>query len=217
MKHFQITFEPDGKEVSIHSGATVGEAAEQAGIILNTVCGGGGTCKKCIVNIAGGTEQILACQYRIQSDLTVTIPQSSRFFEQKILSHGIDAQSQIEPTVCVKYTSCAAGARILGVAVDIGTTTCSAQIIDVPGRRILAEATEYNGQISYGEDVISRMVYAKKPRGLALLQKKVVQTIDQLIETLATGYRCHMGWKAPTRAGERGGPLDVARSAGKGN
>ncbi len=71
------------------------------------------------------------------------------------------------------------------LAVDIGTTTCSAQIIDVPGRRILAEATEYNGQVSYGEDVISRMVYAKKPRGLALLQKKVVRTIDQLIETLA--------------------------------
>ncbi|UCC22739.1 MAG: 2Fe-2S iron-sulfur cluster binding domain-containing protein, partial [Planctomycetota bacterium] len=90
MKHFNVTFEPDGRQISIHAGATLLEAAGQAGIILNSVCGGKGTCKKCLVNIQPDNKQILACQYHVDSDLTVIIPATSRFFEQKILAHGID-------------------------------------------------------------------------------------------------------------------------------
>lgn len=75
-------------------------------------------------------------------------------------------------------------ARHYGLVVDVGTTTCAAQIIDIKARRIVAEASEYNRQVSYGEDVISRMVYAKKARGLEVLQKKAIQTIDKLVATL---------------------------------
>ena len=90
MKHFNITFEPDGKQISIHASATILDAANQAGIILNTTCGAQGTCKKCEVIIEPAGQKVLACQHHIVSDLTVTVPQSSRFFEQKILTRGID-------------------------------------------------------------------------------------------------------------------------------
>lgn len=88
------------------------------------------------------------------------------------------------------------------LAVDIGTTTCSAQLIDLNKRQILAEASEYNAQVSYGEDVISRMVYAKKPRGSQVLQKKAVQTIDKLVAELVE------------RTGVPTGSIDVAVMAG---
>ena len=74
MNHFTITFKPDGRQISIHSGATLIEAAGQAGIILNTVCGGRGTCKKCRVMLEPDCREVLACQYRVAGDLTVTIP-----------------------------------------------------------------------------------------------------------------------------------------------
>ncbi len=74
--------------------------------------------------------------------------------------------------------------KCYALGVDIGTTTCSAQLIDLAGRKILAEVSEINRQASYGEDVISRMVYAKKGRGLKILQTKVAQTIDQLVSGL---------------------------------
>src|SRR3990172_6600240 len=67
--------------------------------------------------------------------------------------------------------------KYYALAVDIGTTTCAAQIIDLNQRLILAEASEYNQQANFGEDVISRMVYAKKGRGLELLQPKAAQTL----------------------------------------
>ena len=51
------------------------------------------------------------------------------------------------------------------VAIDIGTTTVWGQLLDLNTGDILAQQVEYNAQISYGEDVISRIVYAQKPEG----------------------------------------------------
>ena len=53
------------------------------------------------------------------------------------------------------------------VAMDIGTTTVYGQLVDLVTGAVLAEHGEFNGQISYGEDVISRIMFAEKPGGLA--------------------------------------------------
>ena len=50
------------------------------------------------------------------------------------------------------------------IAMDIGTTTIYGQVIDLISGDVLAEHGEFNGQISYGDDVISRIVYAEKSR-----------------------------------------------------
>src|SRR3989338_463301 len=128
MKHFTITFQPDGRQISIHEGATILEAAGQAGIILNTVCGGKGTCGKCSVIFEDSHQQVLACQYGIHNNLTVTIPAQSRFFEPKILEHGIDVQARFRPeSTAAKLRA----GNVFGLAVDIGTTTVVAKLIDL--------------------------------------------------------------------------------------
>ena len=71
--------------------------------------------------------------------------------------------------------------RNYAIAVDIGTTTIYAQLIDVINGEVLAEYGDFNGQISYGEDVISRIVYAEKPGGLERLHTVVIQTIYTVI------------------------------------
>jgi len=77
-------------------------------------------------------------------------------------------------------------ARLYGLAVDIGTTTCSGVLVDLNTGKIIAEASGYNGQISYGEDVISRVVYAEQPGGLETMRMAVVGTINKVIDrTLA--------------------------------
>ena len=67
------------------------------------------------------------------------------------------------------------------IAMDIGTTTIYGQVIDLISGEVLAEHGEFNGQISYGEDVISRIVYAEKPGGLAKINKVVVKTINKIL------------------------------------
>lgn len=72
------------------------------------------------------------------------------------------------------------------LAIDIGTTTVCGQLLDLNRGRVLAGAVEFNGQISYGADVISRIAYTQKPGGLKKLQKVVVATINQVIDELLT-------------------------------
>ena len=67
------------------------------------------------------------------------------------------------------------------IAMDIGTTTIYGQVIDLISGEVLAEHGEFNGQISFGEDVISRIVYAEKPGGLAKINEVVINTINKIL------------------------------------
>lgn len=70
------------------------------------------------------------------------------------------------------------------LAVDIGTTTIFVQLLDLNSGEILDTAGDFNRQISYGEDVISRIIYSGKEGGLAKMREMVVATINNLIEKI---------------------------------
>ena len=70
------------------------------------------------------------------------------------------------------------------IAVDIGTTTVYGQLIDLISGEVLAQFGDFNGQISYGEDVITRIMAAEKPGGLEKLQAVVIKTINSIIRKL---------------------------------
>jgi len=72
----------------------------------------------------------------------------------------------------------------LAVALDVGTTTVSGQLLDLRTGEALAETAEYNRQIQYGADVITRIVFAQKPEGANKLQSVVVSSINQVIDEL---------------------------------
>ncbi|MBU1713447.1 MAG: DUF4445 domain-containing protein [Proteobacteria bacterium] len=76
--------------------------------------------------------------------------------------------------------------RNYAVAMDIGTTTVYGQLIDLITGNVLAQQGDFNGQISYGEDVISRIVYAEKPGGLDKLHDVVIKTINAVIKKIVT-------------------------------
>ncbi len=70
------------------------------------------------------------------------------------------------------------------MAFDIGTTAVRGQLLDLGRGRVLSNAIDYNNQISYGADVITRMMQCQKPGGLAQLHKAVVTTINHLIQDM---------------------------------
>ncbi len=72
----------------------------------------------------------------------------------------------------------------LALALDIGTTTVSGQLVDLRTGEGLAEKAEYNQQIRYGADVITRIVFALKPEGPKKLQSVVVSSINEVIDEL---------------------------------
>ncbi|MBN1844188.1 MAG: DUF4445 domain-containing protein [Sedimentisphaerales bacterium] len=100
MAEHTIRFEPDGREVRVAYGRTLLEAARQAGIDLETVCGGLGTCGKCTVELKDSRERVLACQYPVHRDLVVVIPEAARPIRQRILEEGVAvSHSAADPAV----------------------------------------------------------------------------------------------------------------------
>ncbi|MFH1406780.1 MAG: 2Fe-2S iron-sulfur cluster-binding protein, partial [Candidatus Omnitrophota bacterium] len=54
-------------------------------------------------------------------------------------------------------------AKNFGIALDIGTTTIVAYLVDLNTEQIKARRASYNRQVSFGEDVITRIVYSQEP------------------------------------------------------
>jgi len=69
-----------------------------------------------------------------------------------------------------------------GAAIDIGTTTVKVMLVDLISGEEKGQASEYNGQIARGEDVISRIIYAGKETGDQVLRELVVNSINELIK-----------------------------------
>ncbi|GAB4573792.1 MAG: ASKHA domain-containing protein [Anaerolineae bacterium] len=76
-----------------------------------------------------------------------------------------------------------ADAPLWGAAIDIGTTTVTVWLVDLRSGAVKAQVAEYNGQISRGEDVISRIIYASKNEGRPEMRALVLETINTLLET----------------------------------
>ena len=174
MKHFKVTFQPDGKQIEVHAGTTLLEAAGLAGIVLNSICGGKGTCGKCTVILEPDGQGVLACQQTIEKDIVVTVPISSRLFEQKILTDAIGERIHLRPS---EVTAERAEFN-LGLAVDIGTTTVVAKLMDLSDGRCLATEGVINPQIKFGDDVVSRINYAQTEKQLRELQKLIIDCIN---------------------------------------
>ena len=118
MAKYKVTFLTEQKEVEIEAGTTLLQAAEQAGIRLNTLCGGEGLCGECRLQVVNGKARadknaigffsrdelqkgfVLACQTKVEDDLQVAIPAKSHAGEEQILTEGTAiAYSQPEKVV----------------------------------------------------------------------------------------------------------------------
>lgn len=121
-RHNKVTFQPNGRTVYALAGTTVFEAAARAGILLQSPCGGKGTCGKCRVRLVEGScdptdacrnalteEQLeqgfrLACQAKIRGDSVVEVPDASLYdASSKILTAGEGSELSVRPAVWKRY------------------------------------------------------------------------------------------------------------------
>jgi uncharacterized 2Fe-2S/4Fe-4S cluster protein (DUF4445 family) len=79
--------------------------------------------------------------------------------------------------------------EIYGVACDIGTTTVALHLVNLENGKIAATASSLNQQITCGEDIISRINYARKPDRLIKLHELIILTFNKLIEKAAKSVR----------------------------
>jgi uncharacterized 2Fe-2S/4Fe-4S cluster protein (DUF4445 family) len=76
--------------------------------------------------------------------------------------------------------------RTWGMALDLGTTTVVGVLVNLTTGSICAQASSLNRQITLGEELLTRIHAAKKPKGKAMLQRLAVESINDVIDQLAS-------------------------------
>ncbi len=174
-------------------GESIGELLIRSGIYIDQPCGGTGLCGKCRVILSGtvpeptskekkifSEEELasgfrLACQTKASGGMKVSIPARD---SQKI--KVLDTFQNGTHTAAPSNKD-----QGSGIAVDIGTTTIVAYLVDPGTGMTLAASSAINPQTSFGADVISRISYiGDDPQKLSELQSAVIRQINSLISSL---------------------------------
>ena len=141
----------------------------EAEIILSAPCQGNGKCGKCKVIVDG--KETLACQTPVLADLEVEVPRSE--------GSGVTASFSRQLSK---------GDEGFGIALDIGTTTLAAALVDLSSGETLNTVSMLNPQRVCGADVISRIAACGDGK-LALLTKLIRDAAIELCNKLLCGER----------------------------
>ena len=197
-------------KVSAAFGDNILNLAIQEGIAIDAPCSGNGTCGKCRVRIISGVVDVipnthlsqedfddgwrLACQCTVAGDAMFLVPASAGAFKKGIQTADLsspketamyeEAMDSIFSAGIDRGVACSADGDY-GIAVDIGTTTVTAALIDLQTGKIKSKASAGNGQIRYGADVINRIIQSSKPGGREKLRRAVCEeTLVPMIQTM---------------------------------
>ena len=178
----KLRIEPMGKERIVNKGTPLKDILFEYGVEFP--CGGQGYCGGCRVKLLAGDVKDpekhkelnyklglepnyrLACQSEIVEDLTLEIPQ----LESIILADS--TEFKFEPR------------EGFGIAIDVGTTTLVAQLIDLSNGKLLDIRTARNPQARFGADIMNRVQYALTEKGRNQLMHLIREKIYHLIAGL---------------------------------
>ena len=80
-----------------------------------------------------------------------------------------------------------------GIAIDIGTTTVVASLLELETSKVVDSEAIYNTQMKFGEDYIQRIIYAIQNDALGEMQRSIVTDINNLISTLIKRNSINLG------------------------
>ncbi len=183
------------------------ELARRIGVAIDAPCAGNGTCGKCRVKLISGALETeknprlsqedfdaqwrLACQSRVSGDAVIWVPVAASAFRNNIKTADLSSAEELARYEAATEKIFASGLERgcaetgVGVAVDIGTTTVTAAMLDLAEGHVLAKASMGNGQIRFGADVINRIIQQSKPDGVDRLRRAVrEETLIPIFESL---------------------------------
>jgi uncharacterized 2Fe-2S/4Fe-4S cluster protein (DUF4445 family) len=153
----------------------------QKGLALNTRCSQRGLCKGCTVLLERGELRdsrnggIFAAPVEVLSCLAEWIPGTEAVItipSRSLLAHKPSVAEDFQIKVPTGEAPLFPGE--FGLAIDIGTTTVVVLLAELATGKILARASDFNRQISMGDDVLSRIqLCSTDPGMIARLQTAI--------------------------------------------
>jgi uncharacterized 2Fe-2S/4Fe-4S cluster protein (DUF4445 family) len=185
-RKIKITIHPIGLEISVMPGTPLMDILHEYGVEFP--CGGKGKCGSCRFRLIHGTIPLsdehasllaesgqaenmrLACRSAPDNDITIEIPQ----FEAVILADN--SRFEFKPQ------------QGHGIAVDLGTTTLVAQLLDLSSGQVLNVVTARNPQGKYGSDIMSRIEFALHDGNSEILKNLIRERIREMISELLSKH-----------------------------
>jgi len=185
LEKLSIRLQPINRVLEVARGTPLKDVLHGTGVEFP--CGGRGDCGKCAVSILegevtttslgrgrltderAGADRILACQSICKTDLVIRVEQFL------VVIQGDHTPFPFEP------------GKGLGIAVDLGTTTLVAQLVDLESGTILAVESSLNPQTAFGHDVIARLE-AATVKGTAVLSDLIRAHIGDMLTRLTEGH-----------------------------
>ena len=175
---YRITVLPNKKTIMAEQGDLLMNVLSKNGYSIAAPCGGNGTCGKCKVWVVSDTEKkepfengsyLYACKTYVDRDLTIFVNEQFG----KGLDHFYGKQ--------LKGERCG-----FGIALDVGTTTLAACLVDLKTGEVIRKTSCLNPQGVLGADVLSR-IRACQDGKLQVLQKLILNKTAKILEELAMG------------------------------
>jgi uncharacterized 2Fe-2S/4Fe-4S cluster protein (DUF4445 family) len=175
----RIELRPYGRSVDVERGTPLRDVLYAYGVEFP--CGGRGRCKRCRIQVLDGDLSVtpeeeaildsadrergwrLACRSRAEGPVALQVEQ----FRAPILTDHSVFDFEPRPGY--------------GVAVDLGTTTVVAQLVDLASGCVLACHTALNPQAAYGSDVMNRTQFALEEAGRKKLAALIREGIGALV------------------------------------
>lgn len=195
MSHCILEIIPDNRTIRTPRHTPLHEALDRHGIDITAYCDGAGLCGKCVVLIQPeegyelpvtaaderhiSAEELslgyrLACQWRVCCDAKITIPAKTRAGSIHILTESREEETDVTAVVNPDAP--------YGIAVDIGSTTVVASLLDMRTGATIAVSSDINGQHVYGADVVSRINHSLNDGGLEELHTVLEETLNTVMQ-----------------------------------
>jgi uncharacterized 2Fe-2S/4Fe-4S cluster protein (DUF4445 family) len=193
-----VTLVINGQSCEAQSGPSIFDYAEELGVHVSTSCQKNGKCKECIVEVVDGMDLLsprataeehlsdrfrLSCCTRVVTDDGEVRCHTMRRGAMRIERHAYELplthqKLSIDPAVTRRGDAILVddveidrrGGPLLGIAMDLGTTTIVLRLLNLETGELVADATLENPQRFGGSDVMSRIHYDTHHSGKLLMR-----------------------------------------------
>ena len=145
MEYIKVLFLPEDIEIEVALGSTLMEARRLACQSPDAPCGGKGLCNKCIAEVEknGIWTSVKSCQYVIEQDITVRIPEKGDGL--RIITSGIEGKTEFNTLVhTVSFKISKSGlddarddrTRLICALAESGDLAANAELAALPTREL---------------------------------------------------------------------------------
>jgi uncharacterized 2Fe-2S/4Fe-4S cluster protein (DUF4445 family) len=187
---YQVRLLPEDRRWIGEDPVPLSLAAAACDILVEQPCGGRAGCGRCRVRLvdggppadamdaeALGSESVaagwrLGCRLMLDGDAVIDVPPASRVVAHKTFGGDDLFRDGFEPAADAGY----------GVALDVGSTTLAAAVVDLATGNVAGMASALNPQVRFGGDIMARIAFARgRPDGSRELHQVLLTAVDEVV------------------------------------